>query len=123
MKNNIGTQIKTMRMSRRMTQSDLANELQVSRSAVGMWETGEREPDLDTLEALADIFNVPLSALVGGKKEKPADDDGFSENRQKLVAFARTVPEDKAAMILRVIQSIVEGESDSSSSSSTKAGK
>ncbi len=121
MKNNLGMRIKTMRMSRNMTQSDLANEMQVSRSTVGMWETGDREPNLDTLEALADLFNVPLGALV--EKEKPANDGGLSENVQMLVDFAKSVPENKAAMILRVIQSIVGDESDSSSNSSTNSGK
>lgn len=29
-----------------------------------MYENGRREPDFETLEAFADIFNVPLSMLV-----------------------------------------------------------
>lgn len=62
---NIGLNIRTMRMSRGMNQTELASKIGVSRSAVGMWENNEREPDLDTLEALADEFNVPLSSLVG----------------------------------------------------------
>lgn len=60
----IGEKIKTGRLSRKMTQADLAKALGVSPSAVGMWEQDRREPDLDTIEALADVFNVPMSYFV-----------------------------------------------------------
>jgi transcriptional regulator with XRE-family HTH domain len=60
----IALRIKTMRMSREMTQSELAEALGVSVSAVGMWESGKREPNFDMLEAMADVFNVPMSAFL-----------------------------------------------------------
>ena len=63
-KKEIGRLIKTMRMSRGLTQAELAKRIHQSPSSITMYETGRREPDFETLEALADIFNVPLSALV-----------------------------------------------------------
>lgn len=60
----LGDTIKTMRLSRDLSQQDLAEKIGVSRSAIGMWERGVREPNLDTIEALADVFNVPLYSLV-----------------------------------------------------------
>lgn len=48
-----------------MTQTELANALDISRSAVGMYENGEREPDFQTLEAIADFFNVDMNRLLG----------------------------------------------------------
>lgn len=63
-KADVGMKIKTMRMSRDMTQVDLARAIGKSPSAITMYESGRREPDFETLEALADAFNVPLSALV-----------------------------------------------------------
>lgn len=59
--------IYTMRNSRDMKQQDLADALGVSRSLVGAWERGEREPGLDAIDALADIFNVPPSAILGNR--------------------------------------------------------
>ena len=104
MKDGLGVRIKTMRQSRSMTQTDLAHALQVSRSAVGMWESGEREPNLDTIEALADIFNVPMLALI---EEKPAAEDGLSDDMRELIHFVKKVPDDKAALVLRVMKSIL----------------
>lgn len=68
-KREISQNIATMRKSRGYTQSDLAKLLDVSTSAVGMWESGKREPDLDTIEAMADIFNVSMASLIGNKDE------------------------------------------------------
>ena len=64
----IAENIKTMRMSRNMTQRDLAKALGVSSSTIAMYETARREPDIETMEALADTFNVPLSSITGENK-------------------------------------------------------
>ena len=69
----IGSRIRTMRMSRKMTQADLAKAINQSQSSITMYETGRREPDFETLEALADVFNVPLASIVADASE-PIDD-------------------------------------------------
>ena len=47
------------------SQTELADKLKISRSAIGMYESGKREPDFETLEALADTFNVNMDTLLG----------------------------------------------------------
>lgn len=59
--------LKELRVSRNMTQSQLADLLGVAKSTVSMYENGRREPDLETLEAIADIFNVDLNSLASSK--------------------------------------------------------
>ena len=56
---------KRLRLSRGLTQDELASKLNISRSRVGMYETGAREPDFDTLEMIADFFNVDIDFLLG----------------------------------------------------------
>ena len=63
-KEQIGLRIKTMRLSRNMTQADLAKAINQSQSSITMYENGRREPDFETLETLADVFNVPLVSLM-----------------------------------------------------------
>lgn len=76
MKNNLAERIRLMRRSRDMTQQQLADRLGVACSTIAMYETGKREPNLDTLEKLADIFGVPLVGLSSGISElTPADAD------------------------------------------------
>lgn len=62
---NFSSVIKRLRVERGITQEQLASMLKISRSTVGMYETGSREPDFETLEAIADIFNVDVDYLMG----------------------------------------------------------
>jgi len=73
--------LKELRRQSGLTQADLANKMNISRSSVGMYEKGEREPDFETLEAIADFFNVDMNLLLGkadmhaGKKGYYIDDE------------------------------------------------
>lgn len=71
----LGTRIKVMRLSRGLNQIDLANLVGVKRSTVTMWETDQRRPGLEMLDALADVFNVPISALLKDEKQQQEDDE------------------------------------------------
>ena len=56
---------KSLRTENGYTQDGLADMLGISRSAVSMYENGNREPDLKTLEAIADLFKVDMDYLLG----------------------------------------------------------
>lgn len=61
-------QLKLLRNQKRISQAKLADELGVSASTVAMWESGEREPkNYETLEIIADYFNVNMEVLLTGK--------------------------------------------------------
>ena len=62
---NFASVMKRLRIERGITQEQLAAMLKVSRSTIGMYETGSREPDFETSEAIADIFNVDMDYLMG----------------------------------------------------------
>ena len=56
--------LKELRRRHNMTQDDLAKATKISRSALGMYEAGHREPNFETLEILADYFNVDMNTLL-----------------------------------------------------------
>lgn len=62
---NFSDRIKALRTQRGITQEQLAAMLKVSRSTIGMYESGKREPDFEMSEAIADIFNVDMDYLTG----------------------------------------------------------
>ena len=64
-KEEVGQRIRMFRLSAGMTQAELARKLHQSTSSITMYETGKRAPDFETLEAIADTFNVPMAMLVG----------------------------------------------------------
>jgi len=63
--------IKTCRKARRLSQQQLADAMEVSRSAVAMWEAGNSSPDRNTIIKLATFFGVTTDYLLGF--EKPTD--------------------------------------------------
>ncbi|WP_273148888.1 helix-turn-helix domain-containing protein [Enterocloster asparagiformis] len=62
---NFKSVFKLLRTENGYTQDGLADMLGISRSAVSMYENGNREPDLKTLEAIADLFKVDMDYLLG----------------------------------------------------------
>jgi len=65
MDHSFKSRLKALRTSKGMTQDDLSEKLKISRSTIGMYERGNRQPDFDTLELIADFFNVDIDYLLG----------------------------------------------------------
>ena len=65
MKNAYLKNLKSIRQSLGMSQLDLANSLGLERSTVAKYETGDREPALETLCKIADLLQVSLDELLG----------------------------------------------------------
>ena len=61
--------IKNKRMSLNMTQDELAEELNVSRATIAMWETGKAMPRSDKLPELAKVLGCEISDLFGNESE------------------------------------------------------
>lgn len=58
--------LKLLRNQRNLSQQELSKQLGVlSKSSINMYERGEREPGLETLELIADFFNVDMDYLLG----------------------------------------------------------
>ena len=58
--------LRQLRNERGISQQTLANSLgDISKSSINMYERGEREPGLETLEEIADFFNVDMDFLLG----------------------------------------------------------
>ena len=66
-----------------------------------------------TAQKIATYFGVSVGYLLGEeeKEEKPtANDDELSDNMKLLIDFAKSVPEDKVELVLKVMKSIVEAD-------------
>lgn len=65
--------LKSLRQEKGWSQQRLADELKLSKSSVNMYERGEREPGFETMETIADLFNVDMNYLYGHTDIKIAD--------------------------------------------------
>ncbi len=62
---NFGEILRRLRLDNELTQGELGKRLGFSTSAIGMYERGEREPDFEKLEKIADYFGVNINFLLG----------------------------------------------------------
>lgn len=69
MRENIfGENLKSLRLEKGLGQSKLAQELNVSKGVISLWENGLREPGMYSLITIAKFFNVTIDFLVGLEK-------------------------------------------------------
>lgn len=83
----IGERISALRKERNMSQEELASVINVSRTTISKWETGESLPDVYNAVALANIFHITLDNLVLGGNQKTATSSymlSLKETRQKM---------------------------------------
>ena len=69
----LGDRIALLRRGRGWSQTELARQLHISASAVGMYEQGRREPSVETLIAISQTFGVSLDYLLSGKPDTIRD--------------------------------------------------
>lgn len=106
---NVGHKIKTARLAKGLTQEQLGEMVGVTKSAIAKYECGTVvNIKRSVLQKLAIVLDLNGSDLIEG--EPTVGDDGLSENVLKLIDFAKSVPEDKAAMVLQVMKTIVEAD-------------
>lgn len=65
----IGKKIKALRQEHKITQAELARILNVTRSAVALWETNKTLPDIKNIIELANVFNISTDYLLGIEDE------------------------------------------------------
>lgn len=61
---NVGKAIKLCRTQKNMTQAELAGAAGISVSYLSLIEQGKRDPNLSTVEGIANALKVPLSVLI-----------------------------------------------------------
>ncbi len=62
----LGENLQKARLSKNLTQEEVAKELYFSRQAISRWESNKTEPNLETLIALAELYDSDLLAFAKG---------------------------------------------------------
>ena len=69
-KENIANNIAELRKLNKMTQQDLAEKLNYTDKAISKWERGESTPDVESLSAIAKMFNLTVDDLLNESIDK-----------------------------------------------------
>lgn len=75
-----GERLKQTRQQEQLTQATVADTLHVSRQTISSWETGHSCPDIDSLIALSDLYQLSLDTLL-------KEDHGMADTLRKPEVF------------------------------------
>lgn len=62
---NIGHNLKKIRKSKRLTQEKLSEITQISMASIQRYESGKRQPNIQTINKIAEALGVPVSEILG----------------------------------------------------------
>ena len=112
---SVGLRIRELRKKNKLTQEELALKVgYTSRSSINKIEKGIVDLPQSKIAEIAEALGTTPAYLMGWEDTSdttPAidgDTPAFSENKQALIDWAKTVPEDKAPAVLQALQTILE---------------
>jgi len=83
---NLGKRIKTLRTERKLSQTEVAERIGVSKSMVSSYELESRAPSYDILIKLSAFFSVTTDFLLGVEKTRAISLDGLDEKEIAVIS-------------------------------------
>ncbi len=129
----LGDNIRNFRKSNNLSQDELADKLNVTRQSISLWETGQTQPTIENIIALAKIFNISTDMLLNAESAEsvhgiPQDfsDDNvekhnpgfFTKNKKLLLSIIISVV---SVILIIVLITVLTKKSTSSASQSNSA--
>lgn len=95
--------LKLLRTNKKMTQEELGKKINVTKVSVSGYESGNRKPDIETTQKIADFFEVSVDYLLGR-----TDNNRYNENK---ITSKATAADAKANMEMenKKLQTIADG--------------
>ncbi|MES5896931.1 helix-turn-helix domain-containing protein [Bacillus cereus group sp. RP43] len=94
----IGEKIKELRKNSKITQEQLGNAIGVSKMAISYFEKGKKSPGRESLEKIADHFNVTTDYLLGRSEDPELNEEEnktVTEEGKNIMALIESLPEDE----------------------------
>ncbi|HEA8340807.1 TPA: helix-turn-helix transcriptional regulator [Escherichia coli] len=103
----LGRRITALRKDAGMTQTQVAQALNVSQQAVQAWEAGRRRIQISILPAVVRLLAVSLEDLLGEEPEKIARKRGPAPKWQQLIEEIDSLPKAKQKMISEMLSALI----------------
>lgn len=81
----LGRKIKELRNKYRLTQTELATQIGVTKSTVAAYENDSRLPSYEVLIKMADVFKVSVDSLLLNRSEVILDANGLKTEQLQMV--------------------------------------
>nr|DAS59095.1 MAG TPA: helix-turn-helix domain protein [Caudoviricetes sp.] len=94
----MGTRLKELRLNAGYTGEEVGRMLQVSKSAISMWEKDLRSPSADLIERFADIYGVSTDYIITGKESSSTKNSYYYD--AEVAELAEQIKNDSELRIL-----------------------
>ncbi len=112
--------LKFIRTENKLTQSQVAEALGITRSAYCGYEIGRRKMSTEMLLELAKFYRLPVSAFLQDENDFLSDNDHYGENtmylsslsneEREIIAKFRTLKDTEKSQLVDALESISKGE-------------
>ncbi len=108
-----GKRLKELRINKKLTQEELGRKIHVSKVSISGYESGNRTPDTETLQRIADYFGVTTDYLLG-RTEHPnfTTDMTLDEKVKELMKILEEMPAEKREIMEERILAYAKGLAD-----------
>ena len=100
----MGHVIAKQREEKGLSQKELARILNVSSSAVALWEVNKRCPSLDSLIEIADFFNISMDVLFASDRKNknyvPIQYQNYSDKTERIIEYFQSMNEESQDILI-----------------------
>lgn len=105
--NNLGERIQALRKQLNLTQTQLADKIDISHTQMARYEIKGVQPPANVLEKLADIFDTTIDYLVRGDKSQKVQDSLKDAEIIKQFKQLDKLPDEEKKSILNVLSALI----------------
>lgn len=104
--NKFGEILKKERLARKLSLRQLAKIFDISSSALGNYERGERQPDAELLIKVAEYFNTSVDYILGISTTRKLDTQYLIAHDKEMFEAMRSLELEDQGLILEVVNSV-----------------
>lgn len=112
MENFFASNLKYLRIKNNLTQQQLADKLKVDRTSIGYWETGKKEPKMETVIKLAEYFDVGKDIILTNLREQSKENDTKTDIEEWNYIYSNSQNKEKLKSVMKKVSNLTDKDID-----------
>lgn len=92
-----------LRINAKLSQKELAQQLNITDKVYWSYENGRTEPNIETLIKIADFYDVSLDYLCGRQNKNLIFTDGLTKEKKELIDMIKSLDDDETLIAIGMI--------------------
>jgi transcriptional regulator with XRE-family HTH domain len=104
---SMGYRLRELRLSRQISQEEVARHIGITRSAYSHYEINNRQPVYDTLIKLAAYFDVTLDYIIGGSRQHAQSASPDTKDTQEILHLLQHMNKEQRKMSIDLMTDLI----------------